>query len=82
MSGKSTFMRQVAVIVLMAQIGCFVPAGYVFIDGVPQPLGTGFRGEGQTAFTHLVQLFQKFGGEVVHPQGGKGQIDLLLLAPL
>jgi len=36
MAGKSTFMRQVALIIILAQIGCFVPAKYAKIGIVDQ----------------------------------------------
>lgn len=42
MAGKSTYMRQVALIVILAQIGCFVPASYAelgLIDGIYTRIG-------------------------------------------
>ena len=40
MAGKSTFLRQIALIVLMAQIGSFVSADYAKIGIVDQIFGT------------------------------------------
>ncbi len=58
MSGKSTFLRQNALIVLMAQIGCFVPAGDAkigIVDRIFTRIGTSdnlARGES----TFLVEM--------------------------
>ena len=56
--------------------------GDVFVDDVPHPLGTCFRGEGQAAFPHGVDTLHQLGGEVIHPQAGQGKADLLPFRPL
>ncbi len=54
MAGKSTYMRQVALIVLMAQIGCFVPAKEATIgvvDRIFTRIGAqDFLSQGQSTF--------------------------------
>ena len=39
MSGKSTYLKQVALLVVMAQIGCYVPATFMALRYVQQVLG-------------------------------------------
>ncbi|KAK9800728.1 hypothetical protein WJX73_001198 [Symbiochloris irregularis] len=44
MSGKTTYLRQVALLVIMAQIGCFVPASFAsirIVDKLFTRMGTG-----------------------------------------
>ena len=42
MGGKSTFMRQIALLMIMAQIGCFVPAkraNIMWVDAIYTRIG-------------------------------------------
>ena len=41
----------------------------ILVDDIPQALGARFRGEGQAAFAHRLQLLHQLPGEIVSPQG-------------
>lgn len=44
MSGKSTYLRQIALIVVMAHMGCYVPASFAhvrLVDGIFSRMGAG-----------------------------------------
>ena len=60
MAGKSTYMRQVALITIMAQIGCFVPASYAqigIVDKVFTRVGASDDlGMGQSTF--MVEMME------------------------
>ena len=56
--------------------------GDVFVDDIPQALGTGFGGKGQAALAHLGGLLDQALGEVVHTQRRQRQADVLLGGPL
>ena len=54
--------------------------GDIFVDGVPQPLGAGLGGEGEPRLPALLQPLHQLHGEVVRPQGGEGEVHVVLLA--
>lgn len=61
MAGKSTYLRQVALIVIMAQIGCLVPATFAsirIVDRLLTRIGTGDQIESNSSsFMVEMQVF-------------------------
>ena len=47
-----------------------------FVDHIPEPLGAGFRREGQAALFYILHLAHDIQGEGVNAQGRQGDIDL------
>lgn len=76
MSGKSTYMRQVAIIALMAQMGSFVPASYArigFIDRIFTRIGAmDDLSSGQSTF--MVEMHET--AQILH---GASQRSLVIL---
>ena len=79
MSGKSTYVRQVATLVILAHAGCYVPAAFFScppIDGVYARIGTGDSLE-TNASTFLVEM-----REMQHILGAATSSSLVLVDEL
>ncbi|GJP74826.1 hypothetical protein CLOP_g5358 [Closterium sp. NIES-67] len=60
MSGKSTYLRQVALLTILAHIGCYVPARFAsfrVVDRIFTRIGTGESIEENSSTVHVLAIF-------------------------